>query len=83
MRTRRSYCITSVLASGLAALAVAPAALAGTNVQLIPHRFLAPPTTRSARPALGSPVTTRLSSSTRTAPTSSISAGSRAPARRS
>jgi hypothetical protein len=53
MRTRSSKCIAGVLASGLAALVIAPAALAGTQVQLIPHRFLAPPTTAQCETSLG------------------------------
>ena len=53
MRTRISKCIAGVLASGLAALVVAPTALAGTQVQLIPHRFVAPPTTAQCVSSLG------------------------------
>jgi subtilase family serine protease len=53
MRTRSVKCITGVIATGLAALVVAPTALAGTNVQLVPHRFLAPPTTAQCETSLG------------------------------
>jgi subtilase family serine protease len=42
-----------MLVSSVAALAVAPAALAGTDVQLVPHRFLAPPTTAQCETSLG------------------------------
>jgi subtilase family serine protease len=38
-------CITGAVASGLAALVVAPSAMAGTHVQLFSHVFKAPPTT--------------------------------------
>jgi subtilase family serine protease len=53
MRTRRTKCITATLASAVAALAVAPAALAATDVQLVPHRFLAPPTTAQCETNIG------------------------------
>jgi subtilase family serine protease len=44
MTTWRVKCI-GALASGLAALAVAPSAMAGTDVQMFGHAFASPPTT--------------------------------------
>ena len=45
MRTWRVKCLTGAVASGLAALVVAPSAMAGTNVQYLAHQFAAPPST--------------------------------------
>ena len=45
MHTWKVKCITGAVASGLAALAVAPSAMAGTDVQMFDHAFAAPPST--------------------------------------
>lgn len=53
MGTWRVKGITGALASGLAALVVAPSALAGTGAQVVSHRFQAPPTTSQCEQAIG------------------------------
>jgi subtilase family serine protease len=53
MLTRSSKCFAGILTGVLATLVVAPAAFAGTDVQLVPHRFLAPPTTAQCETSLG------------------------------
>ncbi len=45
MRTWRVKCLTGAVASVLAALVVAPSAMAGTGVQYLAHHFAAPPST--------------------------------------
>jgi subtilase family serine protease len=45
MRTWRVKCITGAIASGLAALVIAPSAMANNGVQFFSHAFQAPPTT--------------------------------------
>jgi subtilase family serine protease len=53
MRTSKAKCIAGVLASALAALVVAPAAIAGTGAQMVGHSFAAPPTTAQCQMAFG------------------------------